>query len=278
MIMKNWMNIVAFIFLFPLLILLAENHKKVKLSERGVCAHRGAIETHPENTLAAFKEAIRLGAHMIEFDVRMTKDKKLVIMHDKTVDRTTNGSGAISDLTLEEIKSLDAGSWKESKYTGEKVPTFKETLEIMPQNVWLNIHIKGGEKLGEATAKVLTAEGRIQQGVIACGTDAARGVRKVNPQIMICNMERQGNREEYIEETIKGKYQFIQLLKKRNDINIKSDIEKLKENSIKVNYYYGDSTDEIRHLFEFGIDFILTNRLSEAIEVFNSNFAPERNK
>ncbi len=276
--MKNWMNIVAFIFLFPLLILLAENHEKVKLSGRGVCAHRGAIETHPENTLAAFKEAIRLGAHMIEFDVRMTKDKKLVIMHDKTVDRTTNGSGVVSDLTLAEIKSLDAGSWKDSKFTGEKIPTFKETLEIMPQNIWLNIHIKGGEELGEATAKVLTAEGRIHQGVIACGTDAARGVRKVNPKIMICNMERQENREEYVEETIKGKYQFIQLLKKRNDINIKNDIEKLKENNIKVNYYYGDSTDEIRHLFEFGIDFILTNRLSEAIEVFYSNFAPERNK
>jgi len=70
------------------------------LPQRGICAHRGANNTHPENTIAAFKEAIRLGAHMIEFDVQMSKDSVLVIMHDKTVDRTTNGHGLISDVMV----------------------------------------------------------------------------------------------------------------------------------------------------------------------------------
>ena len=119
---KNKLNSISLIFLLPLLFLSAQiNSKKIEMPIKGLCAHRGANETHPENTLAAFKEAIRLGAHMIEFDVRMTKDKKLVIMHDKTVDRTTNGSGAVSDLTLNEIKKLDAGSWKDKKFAGEKV-------------------------------------------------------------------------------------------------------------------------------------------------------------
>ncbi|MCF6358704.1 MAG: hypothetical protein L3J54_12960 [Draconibacterium sp.] len=81
----------------------------------------------------------------------------------------------------------------------------------MPRNIWLNIHIKGGEELGKATAKVLNSAGRIHQGVIACEADAAQGVKKVNRNILICNMERQGNRVEYVDETIQGDYPFIQL-------------------------------------------------------------------
>ena len=269
--MKNKLNSISLIFLLPILLLYAqENSNKIAMPVKGICAHRGANETYPENTLAAFKEAIRLGAHMIEFDVRMTKDKKLVIMHDKTVDRTTNGSGAVNDLTLQKIKSLDAGSWKSKKFAGEKVPTFKETLEIMPENIWFNIHLKGGEELGEVTAKVLVAEGRIRQGVIACGSDAARGVRKVNQNIMICNMERQGNREEYVKETIQGKFPFIQLLKKRNDKNLKNDVSRLKQNKVKVNYYFGDTEEEVKELFKLGVDFILTNRLEEMLKVADS--------
>ncbi len=188
-------------------------------------------------------------------------------MHDKTVDRTTDGSGAVNDLTLEQIKKLDAGSWKGNEFAGEKVPTFKETLDIMPPNIWLNIHLKGGEELGEATAKVLNSAGRIHQGVIACGSEAARGVKKVNENILICNMERQDKREQYVEETIAGKFPFIQLLKKRSDNNLKNDISRLKEHGIKVNYYFGDTEEEVKELFSIGVDFILTNRLEEMLKV-----------
>ncbi len=265
------MKILTVLLLISFLTLFAQDKRdKIEMPERGICAHRGAMETHPENTVVAFQEAIRLGAHMIEFDVQITKDSKLVIMHDKTVDRTTNGTGLVSELTLEEIKKLDAGSWKSKQYTGEQVPTLKETLEIMPRNIWLNIHLKGGEKLGEATAKVLISAGRINQGVIACKMDAALGAKKVNRDILICNMERQGKRVEYINETIQGKYFFIQLLKKRNDTNLLNDIKRLKSNQIKINYYFGDTSEEVKELFEMGVDFVLTNQLSEMLEVAES--------
>ncbi len=265
------MKILTVLLLISFLTLFAQDKRdKIEMPERGICAHRGAMETHPENTVVAFQEAIRLGAHMIEFDVQITRDNKLVIMHDKTVDRTTNGTGLVSELTLEEIKKLDAGSWKSKQYTGEQVPTLKETLEIMPRNIWLNIHLKGGEKLGEATAKVLISAGRINQGVIACKMDAALGAKKVNRDILICNMERQGKRVEYINETIQGKYFFIQLLKKRNDTNLLNDIKRLKSNQIKINYYFGDTSEEVKELFEMGVDFVLTNQLSEMLEVAES--------
>ena len=113
---------------------------RVSMPERGICAHRGASDTHPENTLAAFREAIRLGAAMIEFDVALSADGKLVLIHDSTLDRTTNGTGPVSARTLEQLKTLDAGSWKAKRFAGAKVPTLDEALSMMPETIWLNVH------------------------------------------------------------------------------------------------------------------------------------------
>jgi glycerophosphoryl diester phosphodiesterase len=240
----------------------------VDMPDRGVCAHRGAMDTHPENTLAAFKEAVRLGAHMIEFDVRMTLDGHLVIMHDETVGRTSNGQGKISEFTLQAVKQLDAGSWKSEKFAGETIPTFKEALAVMPQNVWLNVHIKGGEELGEKLARVIVDENREHQAFLACGAEAARGAKKISRYIMICNMERQDKRSEYIEETIRQKSQFIQLLGNRTGQQMDQEIARLKQHNIRVNYCCTNDVEELEALFNSGVDFILTDRLSEMLEEF----------
>ena len=81
-----------------------------------ICAHRGDVEVTPENTISAFLSAVRKGAQQIEFDVALTKDGKLVVMHDSTVDRTTSGKGRVSDLTFDEIRLLDAGSARGLKF------------------------------------------------------------------------------------------------------------------------------------------------------------------
>lgn len=110
-----------------------------------IFAHRGSKGTHPENTLNAFKEACRVKADGIELDIQLTKDHHLVVIHDETVDRTTNGQGFVKDLTLVEIKKLDAGSWYDEKYQGVKVPTFKEVLALLKQEAFngiLNIEVK----------------------------------------------------------------------------------------------------------------------------------------
>lgn len=114
-----------------------------------IFAHRGSKGTHPENTLPAFKEAINIGADGIELDVQLTKDQKLVVIHDNTVDRTTDGSGEITDFTLEELKGLDAGSWFNSAFKGERIPTFDEVLACLIENGFkgiLNIEVKTDEK------------------------------------------------------------------------------------------------------------------------------------
>ena len=98
-----------------------------------IIAHRGFSAISPENTLRAVVDAVKGGADLVEVDVRLTKDGYVVVMHDSTVDRTTNGTGAVAQLTLGEIKQLDAGTWKGEEFAGEKVPTLQELLEVFVQ-------------------------------------------------------------------------------------------------------------------------------------------------
>lgn len=239
---------------------------QVELADRGLCAHRGAMDTHPENTLAALREAIRVGAHMIEFDVRLTKDKELVVMHDKTVDRTTNGTGEVSELTLKQIKQLDAGSWKGPEFKGQRVPTLKEALAIMPVNIWLNVNLKGKRDVGEKAARMIAKTGCLQQAFLACGADTAEGARAVEPSILICNLERRPDVSLYVDETIAMKADFIQL-NKEADQEFYEYTKKLKENGVRINYFGTDCPETLRKLFEMGVEFPLVNKIACSMKV-----------
>lgn len=107
-----------------------------------IIAHRGYSGVYPENTLLALREASKLNVDGIEVDARVTKDGIVVLMHDETVDRTTNGSGKVEELTLEQIKSLDAGSWKDERFRGESVPMLSEALEQLPNDLVMYVEIK----------------------------------------------------------------------------------------------------------------------------------------
>lgn len=96
-----------------------------------IFAHRGSSGTHPENTLPAFAEAVRLGVESIELDIHLTKDDQLVVIHDEEVDRTTNGKGFVREKTLAEIKKLNAGNWFGSAFLATKVPTLKEVMDLL---------------------------------------------------------------------------------------------------------------------------------------------------
>ena len=108
-----------------------------------VYAHRGSSGTHPENTVAAFRAAAGLPVHGVEFDVHMTKDGELVVIHDETINRTSNGTGFIKDMTLEELKGYDFGSWFSPKFKGESIPTLREVLYVFKDTKHhINIELK----------------------------------------------------------------------------------------------------------------------------------------
>ena len=238
-------------------------HKKVVMPQSGLCAHRGAMDTHPENTLPALQEAAKLGAQMIEFDIQLTKDSVMVIMHDDSVDRTTNGTGNISDITYKYIRSLDAGIKKSEKFKGTLVPTFEEVLAVMPDNVWLNCHLKGDEAVGKAAAAMLEKSGRLHQAFLTCSEKASAAAKKQVPGIMICNGENsyRRNTAKYVSETIRMKADFIQLLKPESGEDRRPLIASLKENKVKINFFYAETPQEFADLFNLGVDFVLVNNV-----------------
>lgn len=114
----------------------------VSRNKHFVVAHRGSSGTAPENTLAAFSQAIESGAKMIETDIQLTADGHVIAFHDKGLSRTTDGSGIASKKYLSEIKKLDAGSWFDSKFANEKVPLLSEIFDLIKGKAFINIEVK----------------------------------------------------------------------------------------------------------------------------------------
>jgi len=107
-----------------------------------VIAHRGFKRKYPENTITAFEAAIDAGANMIELDVTLSKDREVIVIHDDTLNRTTNGKGSVRRYSLAELKRFDAGSWFDPRFKGEQIPTLGEVLNLVKNRILLNIEIK----------------------------------------------------------------------------------------------------------------------------------------
>lgn len=116
--------------------LAAQNQKTLNI------AHRGASGSAPENTIAAVKKGMEAGADMIEIDVHLSKDNRLIVIHDNTLDRTTNLKGKVKDYTLEELKKADAGSWFGKQWKGEPLPTLEDVINAINGKAKLLIEIK----------------------------------------------------------------------------------------------------------------------------------------
>lgn len=137
-------------------------------STYALIGHRGAAHDAPENTLASLKRALELGVDRIEIDVHMTSDGKIVLMHDRTLDRTTTGKGAVKDHTLEEIRGLDAGAWFSESFKGEKVPTLEEAIQLIKGRCQLMIEVKNHSGYTPGIEKAVAQIIREQQASESC--------------------------------------------------------------------------------------------------------------
>jgi glycerophosphoryl diester phosphodiesterase len=121
-----------------------------------IIGHRGAAGAAPENTLAALRKARELGAEWVEFDVRLTRDGRVILLHDDRLERTTDGRGAAIALTLSEIRLFDAGAWFSSAFRGERVPTLEEAIEVLEElDLGANIELKPAAGTEIATARAV---------------------------------------------------------------------------------------------------------------------------
>jgi glycerophosphoryl diester phosphodiesterase len=145
-----------------------------------IVAHRGANKFAPQNTLPATEKAIRMNLDFVEIDVRTTKDGRLVLMHNETVDGTTDGKGAVRDLTLEEIKALDAGIRFRPKFKGTRVPTLEEYFAAAKGRI--NTYLDWKDASPEALADAIIKAGVIDSVLIYDGSpEALRTLKKIDP-------------------------------------------------------------------------------------------------
>jgi glycerophosphoryl diester phosphodiesterase len=167
----------------PLLLLAVQS---LALSQPLVVAHRGLSPGLPENTLPAFRHAVGLGVYAIELDLRATADGHPVVMHDATVDRTTNGSGVVSAMTLREIQALDAGSKTSPSFAGEHIPSFADVLKaVAPSNTRLVIDVKTSRNMQLADViRLIKDEGMVDRVIVGVRTLAdLREVKAAEPRI-----------------------------------------------------------------------------------------------
>lgn len=219
-----------------------------------ICAHRGASGTYPENTTLAFEVAAWMGATMLEFDVRVTSDRRCVILHDPTVDRTTNGTGKLGELTFERVRALDAGR-------GQRIPTLDEALDFTDRMI-LNIQAYPetdgdrdvmGAALLEAFAK-RKCHGRAF--VTAHNVELMRRLRQEDPAIRLCNLN--GQRDpDYVRIALD--HHPCEIIQPNWAITTPELVAEAHRHGLKVNPFYADTEEEMRRQAACGVDGILTN-------------------
>jgi glycerophosphoryl diester phosphodiesterase len=157
--------------------------------ETKISAHRGASLSAPENTMAAFEEAAMNMADLIELDVQMTSDGELVVMHDSNALRTTGVDREISDMTLAEVKQLDAGSFFSKEYAGEQVPTLEEVLDFAKGRINVNVEIKSGvfgTAVADKVVELIQAKNMQEECVVTSfEIDLLQRVKELEPNIEV---------------------------------------------------------------------------------------------
>ena len=232
----------------------------------GICAHRGLSKACPENTLPAFGAAIAVGVDEIEFDLRQTKDGHTVICHDPSIDRTTDGSGKICDLTLSQLKEADAGIYLSEHWKGVKIPTIHEVFENYAGLVKMNIHVYDPGINGRVIKEVkeLAEKHHIEKSIYLAGRkDVLPSFVKYAPDLERACLEAQ-NTPVILEYAQKYNCQRVQFGRKVTD----EMIRKSKALGLISNIYYADTPEDAIGFIERGIDVILSNTACKIIDAF----------
>lgn len=227
-------------------------------------AHRGQSGIYPENTLLAFQKAVALGVDMVEFDVWPTKDEHPVVMHDPTVDRTTNGKGKITEMTLDQIKALDAGR-------GERVPTMREAIRAIPPPILLNIHVKRMKGdlpvYGQRFKDALKEDDCLRRAYIAPDDlEAVAWLREWHLDVNFILIDRPFERG-FIGT---AREMDIRMLQPGRSTMSKEFMREVHDNGMTANVFYADTPEDMRRFIEMGVDGILTN-YPERLKAFLGN-------
>ena len=226
-------------------------------------AHRGASAKAPQNTLVAFRKALEMGADGIELDVRLSADGVPVVIHDATVDATTNGRGRVDRMTLDQLKQLDAGSSFSPAFAGERIPALNEVLETVGQSMLLNLELKGiqlsSRALEEAVAGLVerhALEGNVL--ISSFNPLALRRVQRIAPHIPTALLySRPAWPALRLADLILARPTTA--VHPHYKVADEQHIRWARANHVRVHVWTVDDPVEMRRLIGWGVDGIITN-------------------
>lgn len=225
------------------------------------CAHRGVSALMPENSLAAFAAAVALSAAEIEFDIRLTGDQKLVTAHDSHLERISDGTGFVSDYTLEELKEFNIG-----ETCGWVVPfaTPEEIFSMFGGKVIMNIHLKEHGPEGYLMKELyqLICKYKIENSVYVAGSpDELEWMERIMPNIPRAAIQLPKDNFAIMDAVKKYGCSRVQFWKGMFDQRL---VDEMHENQVICNMYHADDSAEMKQYLDMGIDVILTNRMDIA--------------
>ena len=244
-----------------------------KKEKRGtlIIAHRGADDRAPEETMPAFRLAVNEKADYIEMDLRETKDDKLVLMHDPTLDRTTNGKGDVTRYSLMQIKKLDAGSWFSNKYKGQRVLTLDELINQYGSktNYFIETRRVGNKlKMEEPLIRLLNKKGLIKKKKVMIESFSAMSLKKIHKldrSVPLVQLTLFKSKKDFNDQKIKEWRKYTVGIGLDAKLADKKLIQKMHQNHLKVYIFFFDSKKEKaeqKRVIEDGADGVFTNHLT----------------
>jgi len=247
-----------------------------------VTAHRGFSGQAPENTLAAFRAAIDAGSDMIELDVHLTRDNEVVVIHDDTLERTTNGKGNVAEKPLAELMRLDAGAWFNPRFAGERIPTLAEVLEVARNRIRINIELKKGknfpytmEELADRTLAAVEKAGMSDQVLFSsfdpAAIDRIRAKNPLNPIALIVD-------KPWEKPEDPGGGTHYPTLNCRTTVLNEENIRRAHNGGIRVHVWTVNTKEAMEKFIALGVDGIITNHPDSLIDVLRRKTAKQRQR
>jgi glycerophosphoryl diester phosphodiesterase len=243
------------------------------MAKAWVVGHRGASGHAPENTMAAFRRAVELGARFIETDLHITRDARLVTIHDSTLERTTNGRGAVNEFTFEELRQLDAGSWFRADFRGEQIPSIEEVIAFArAADIGLFLEIKPDAPWGieHGLLSMLRGSGESHRVVVlSFSTGILRNVRRLdNTQVtgLLVDAVPNSGVGALIE---RARETGARQLAPRGDVLSPDMIEQARRHDLQVICWTLNEPADMRAAAGAGVDGIMTDFPDRLVQVLN---------
>ena len=239
-----------------------------------ILGHRGARDMAPENTLAAFQAALDVGADGFELDASRCSTGEIVVIHDDTVDRTTNGSGRVGTMSYYVVREMDAGSWFDRQYARERIPSLEEALDLARGRARVNIEIKSttvtSDGIEQDIAEMVRSRGMVEQVIISSFDPLAlRRMNKAAPEIA-CGLLYSGDLPLYLRRAWARYVLSLEAVHPEVGMVDARYMDWARRRDYRVNVWTVNEPQDMQRLIDLGVDAMITDHPRALREIFEA--------